>query len=94
MSEILYNFAANNSSLGDINSSISAIQEVRSDIDSIFQTLMSVYEGQGAEALNQAHVKVSGMLDEALNNTANTQKQAQDQQDAMQALDRANAASF
>ncbi len=34
------------------------------------------------------------MLDEAVNTTVNTQKQAQDQQDAMQSLDRANAASF
>ncbi|TDZ53875.1 hypothetical protein CCUG63697_00005 [Mycobacteroides franklinii] len=29
-----------------------------------------------------------------MNTTINTQKQAQDQQDAMQSLDRANAAAF
>jgi uncharacterized protein YukE len=94
MSEILYNFGANNASLDDINSNISAIQEVRQDIDSVFQTLMSVYEGEGATSLNQAHVQLSGMLDEALNTTANTQKQAQEQQELMQSLDRANAAAF
>ena len=55
---------------------------------------MSVYEGEGATALSAAHQKIDGMLDEAVNTTVNTQKQAQDQQDAMQSLDRANAAAF
>jgi flagellar hook-basal body complex protein FliE len=94
MSDILYNFGSNISSLEEINGMIQSIQEVRTDIDSIFTTLESVYEGQGAMGLNQARTEISNMLDEALNNTANTQKQAQDQQDAMQALDRANAADF
>jgi hypothetical protein len=94
MSEILYNFAANNTSLDDIHGNIQGIQEVRANIDSIFNTLTSVYEGEGAQALQQAHQKVSTMLDDALNQSTNTQKLAQDQQDAMQALDRANAAAF
>lgn len=94
MSEILYNFGANNASLEDINGRIQAIQEVRADIDSIFNILASVYEGEGAASLHQAHIRVSTMLDEALNTTANTQQQALDQQAAMQALDRANAAAF
>lgn len=94
MSDILYNFAANNSSLDDVNSNLSAIQEARSDIDNVFNVLATVYEGDGANAMNQAHQKVSAMLDDALNDAANTQKFAQDQQDAMQALDRANAAQF
>jgi hypothetical protein len=94
MSEILYNFGANNSSLDSINGNIAGIQEVRSDIDNVFNLLATVYEGQGAAALAQAHQKVSTMLDDALNNASNTQKVAQDQQDAMQALDQANAAAF
>lgn len=94
MSEILYNFGSNNASLDDINSQLQAIQEVRGDIESIFNTLATVYEGEGSMALNQAHIKVSTMLDEALNNTANTQQQALDQQAAMQAMDKANAAAF
>jgi hypothetical protein len=94
MSEILYNFAQNNASLEDVSGNIQAIQEVRGDIDSIFNTLATVYEGEGALALNQAHIKVSGMMDEALNNVANTQQQAMDQQSAMQAMDRANASAF
>jgi hypothetical protein len=87
---ILYNFGANNSSLDDIN----GIQEVRGDIDNLFNTLAAVYTGQGADGLTQARIKVSQMLDEALNTTAHTQQQALDQQQAMQALDRANAAAF
>lgn len=94
MSEILYNFLSNNSSLSDITSNIQGLQEVRQDIDGIFQTLMTVYEGDGATSLNQAHVKISNMLDEALHTIAQTQNKAQDQQDSMQALDRANAAAF
>jgi uncharacterized protein YukE len=94
MSEILYNFGSNAASLQDVSGAVTAIQEVRSDIEAIFNTLATVYEGEGSVALNQAHVKVSQMMDEALNNVANTQGQAQDQQDAMQAMDRANAAAF
>ena len=47
---ILYNFGANAGSLGDINGMLNNIQEVRQDISSIFTTLMSVYEGEGATA--------------------------------------------
>lgn len=91
---ILYNFGANAGHLEDITGMANAIQEVRGDIQSIFQALATVYEGDGAAALNQAHQEVNNMLDEALNTVVNTQKQAQDQQDAMQAMDKANAAAF
>jgi uncharacterized protein YukE len=92
--DIHYDFGANAGSLTDINGMLNNIHEVRQDISSIFTTLLSVYEGEGAAALGAAHQKIDGMLEEALNTTVNTQKQAQDQQDAMQALDKANAAAF
>ncbi len=92
--EIRYEFAQNAASLDDVSSGVQAIQEVRGDIDSIFTTLASVYEGEGSTALLQAHQKVSQMMDDALNHIGNTTLQAQDQQAAMQAMDRANAASF
>jgi hypothetical protein len=91
---ILYNFGSNNSSLDDINSSISGIQQAKDDIANVFSLLATVYEGDGATALNQAQTQVNAMLDDAMNNSATTQQNAQDQQDAMQALDRANAAAF
>jgi hypothetical protein len=94
MSEILYNFGQNITSLEDVGGAVQAIQEVRADIATIFTTLATVYEGEGSIALNQAHVKVSEMMDEALNNVANSQAQALDQQAAMQAMDRANASAF
>ena len=94
MSEILYNFNQNFTSLEDVKGGVDAIQAVRADIADIFNTLATVYEGEGAVALNQAHIKVSEMMDEALNNVANTQAQAMDQQAAMQATDRANASAF
>ena len=92
--DITYNFGQNANSLDDVNQRLNDITEVKQDIASIFQALGSVYEGDGAAALQQAHQKIDSMLEEALNTTANTQKQAQDQQDAMQALDRANSAAF
>lgn len=92
--QILYNFGANAGHLEDITGMANSIQEVREDIQNIFTALSSVYEGDGAAALNQAHQEVNGMLDEALNTVVNTQKQAQDQQDAMAAMDKANASAF
>jgi uncharacterized protein YukE len=94
MNEILYNFGQNFASLEDVSGSVQAIQSVRADIATIFNTLATVYEGEGSVALNQAQIKVSEMMDEALNNVANTQAQAMDQQSAMQAMDRANASAF
>ncbi|MCV7031009.1 hypothetical protein [Mycobacterium sherrisii] len=94
MSEILYNFASNNSSLDDVTSLVNGIQEVRSDIANLFNVLGTVYEGAGATALSQAHQNLDSMLDDVLNNMAISQKQAQDQQAAMQALDAQNAAAF
>lgn len=53
-----------------------------------------MYTGDGAAALDQARIEVNNMMEEALNNVANTQKQAIDQQDAMHAMDRANSLAF
>jgi hypothetical protein len=94
MSEIHYNFGQNFTSLEDVSSNVQTIQGIRADIATIFNTLATVYEGEGSIALNQAQIKVSEMMDEALNNVANAQGQAMDQQAAMQAMDRANAAQF
>ena len=94
MSEILYNFGANNASLSDISSLVNGIQGIRSDINNLFSVLGTVYEGAGATALQQAHTNIDTMLDEMLQNMTITQQQAQDQQAAMQALDQHNAAAF
>jgi uncharacterized protein YukE len=94
MSEILYNFGANNASLDHVNSNINAIQQVRSDINNLFSVLATVYEGAGATALTQAHQSIDSMLDDMLNNMAITGQHASDQQAAMQALDNQNASAF
>jgi hypothetical protein len=94
MSEILYNFASNNSSLDDITSLANGIEEVRQDINRAFNVMGTVYEGQGATALQQSHQSIDGMLGDVLQNVAVTQQQAQEQQQAMQALDAQNAAQF
>jgi hypothetical protein len=94
MSEIHYDFEQNHGALGGVTDHLKGIGEVRYDIKRLFETLEGVYVGQGYDALRAAHVKVDGMLDEAVNNTLNTQTQAQTQQDVMQAVDRANAATL
>jgi uncharacterized protein YukE len=94
MSEILYNFHANNASLDDINGHVGAIQEVRSDITNLFNVLATVYEGDASTALTGAQRNLDNMLDDVLNNVTITQQQAAEQQAYMQALDKLNAAQF
>ena len=94
MSEILYNFGANNASIDQVNSNLNSVQEVRSDITNLFNVLGTVYEGAGASALQQAHQSLDTQLDDLLQNMSVTQQQAADQQAAMQALDNQQAAQF
>lgn len=91
---IVYDFTSNAQSLDDITGMAQQIEGVRQDIETIFKALGEVYLGDGATALGQAHIEINTMLDEALNSLVTTQKQAQDQQDVMQAMDKANAAAF
>jgi hypothetical protein len=91
---ILYNFGANNAAIDQVNGNINSVQTVRTDIDNLFNILGTVYEGRGADALQQAHTGVSNMLDDMLQNMSVTQQQAADQQAAMQALDNQQAAQF
>jgi prephenate dehydratase len=94
MSEIQYNFSANNNSIETINSAIQQIGAVREDIGNLFNVLLTVYTGSGATAMNQAQQNIDSKLDDMLNNMTATQKQAAEQQATMQALDNANAAAF
>jgi hypothetical protein len=94
MTEINYNFAQNFTSIGNVTDHLNAVQEVRNDIDSMFKTLSSVYDGAGQAALQDAHIKVSNMIDEALHNMLSTQRAAEESQQLMADLDRANAHDF
>jgi uncharacterized protein YukE len=94
MSDILYNFGSNLASLDDINGHIGGVNQVAEDIDSVFKVLGTVYEGQAASALMDAHNNMTTMLQELLQNMAITQQQAQQQQADMQQLDAKNAAQF
>jgi uncharacterized protein YukE len=94
MTEINYNFGANNSTLDDVTSLIGGIQEVQQDISNLFNVLYTVYEGAGATALQHAQNSLNGMLEDVLQNMTITGQQASEQQQAMQALDAQNAAQF
>lgn len=94
MSEILYNFAANNSALQDISKGIAALEQANDDINTVFATLATVYTGAGASGLNTQHTVISTKIDDHLTAMRQTQKGAQAHQDDMHALDRHNAAQF
>jgi uncharacterized protein YukE len=94
MTEINYNFAANNSTLDDVTSLVGGIQEVQNDVNNLFAVLYTVYEGAGASALQQSQQALNGMLEDVLQNMTVTGQQASEQQQAMQALDAQNAAQF
>jgi|SoiMethySBSTD1v2_1073268.scaffolds.fasta_scaffold551337_2 uncharacterized protein YukE len=91
---ILYNFEANNSHLDDIHGHMQDIDSIKEDISHIFTTLGQHYEGQGSESLLAAHGQIHSALDEHLNTMMTTHRQAGEQQETMQALDRAHAADF
>jgi hypothetical protein len=94
MSEILYNFAANHSSIDDNQGDLSGITGIHDEINTLFTVLKSVYEGQGADALEAKRIQISQTLDDAVQHATTTEHLARDQQDAMSALDKANAAAF
>ncbi|OBJ12694.1 hypothetical protein A5624_10630 [Mycobacterium sp. 1482292.6] len=94
MSDILYNFQQNDASLTDVRGGLSGIHDAREEIGNLFAVLLTVYEGQGADALDQAQRNINSMLDDVLQDMTVTQQQAQDQQQLMQALDAQHAAQF
>lgn len=94
MSEIVYHFEANHSAIDGIQGGIQKAEEAKSEIENLFRMLGEVYTGQGQTALQQAHVKVADMMDNCIMDLHNTNRQASDKQDVMQAMDAANAAQF
>jgi uncharacterized protein YukE len=94
MSEILYNFAANNSALEDITGNVAAMEQAKDELNDIFNVLSTVYTGQTATDWHARQQALSSQFEGCLADVRRSQTDAQAQQDAMQALDNHNAASM
>ncbi|MBA0047859.1 hypothetical protein [Mycobacteroides sp. LB1] len=94
MSEIVYQFEANHSAIDGITGGLQKAEEAKQEIETLFRQLGEVYTGQGQQALHQAHINVAQMMDNCITDLHNTQQQAREKQETMQAMDAANAAQF
>lgn len=94
MDDIHYGHSNITSSLGDVSSSIGAIQAIREDINSIFTVLATVYEGAGYRGMLAESKVISNMLDTAMIESRGTQTRGDDQNQRMAALDARHAGEF
>lgn len=93
-STIKYDFGQNHMHLDSLDSSLSDARALQQEVDTVFKVLYSVYEGQGAQALQTAHQQLAGVMESAVQEMTAGNHRGRDQQDLMAALDRANAADF
>jgi uncharacterized protein YukE len=91
---IFYDFAANDGHLHDIGTHMDGINSAKEDIAHVFNALGEVYEGEGAEALQNHHLHIHNALDDHMSNRLAVHRNAGEQQETMQALDRTQAADF
>jgi hypothetical protein len=77
---IFYNYGANYDGLDGIKSALNDAEALRGDVQTVFNTLADVYQGQAANALQVAHQQVSQQLDQLIVDMQATQQQAVDRQ--------------
>jgi uncharacterized protein YukE len=94
MTEIAYNFGANEETLEHIQRAINDIRSIHEDVDTIFKTLPDLYIGQQADALQEQHHDINNKLQSLLHELESTRSAAVDQQHEMQALDSQLAGGF
>ena len=93
-SNIRYDFGQNHMHLDGLDSGLADAQALRGEVDTVFKVLYSVYEGQGAQALQNAHQQITNLMDSHEQDMGAGNRRGRDQQDLMAALDRSNAADF
>lgn len=92
--EIRYDFTANHDALDHVQRLINDIEATSQDVHKIFQALQELWEGQAPQALQEAHVRVDGMLQHLLKDIGDLGRIASGQQDEMQELDARLAGGF
>lgn len=81
-------------SLSDQESYLRVANEVRDDINSMFSSLMEIYEGEAATTLQQVKTQIDTQLQDVFNTMNDTTKHAGEQNRLMAALDVKNAGLF
>jgi hypothetical protein len=88
MSEILYNFEANNGHIEDMSGHLNSIEGIRTDIAHLFNTLLSYYDSDSGQDLTARARQIDQELEGHVNEAKGTQTGASDQQELMHGLDR------
>lgn len=91
MNEIVYHFDQNHEFLDSMAAKNNEITSLRGDIMSAFNLLNEALTGEFQVALNQKAAQVDLLMEDLGDNIANTHSKAQNQQEAMQLLDRQQA---
>ncbi|AKS31641.1 hypothetical protein [Mycolicibacterium goodii] len=93
-STIKYDFAQNHGFLDALDSGLGDARALQDEVNTVFNVLYSVYEGEGAQALQLTHKQLAGLMEQAVQDMVVGNTRGRDQQDLMAALDRANAADL
>jgi uncharacterized protein YukE len=93
-STIKYDFGQNHMHLDGLDSGLADARALQGEVDSVFKVLYSVYEGEGAVALQNTHQQIANLMETAVQDMGTGNRHGRDQQDLMAALDRSNAADF
>jgi hypothetical protein len=93
-STIKYDFNQNHQFLDTLNNGLNDAMALQAEVNNVFKILYSVYEGDGALALQAAHQNIADLMDMAVSDMADVNRRAREQQETMAAMDRANAAEF
>ncbi|OBA78576.1 hypothetical protein A9W99_23155 [Mycobacterium sp. 1164966.3] len=92
---IKYNFEANYSTLDAIRSITADAEQMRTEIDGLFNALTSgPYTGHAPEEINGLRVRFSQEMDEIIQDLHATQVRAVDQNQLVQDLDNSQAANI
>ena len=91
---IHYNYGANYDALDGIKAALNDAEALRGDVQTVFNALADVYQGEAAIALQAAHQQVSLQLDQLILDMRATQMQAVDRQALTAAQDHQLAGGF
>ncbi|WKG03104.1 hypothetical protein [Mycolicibacterium sp. HK-90] len=94
MSNINYQYAANNSSLDDIQGMTNNAQAMRDEVNQVFTALQGVYEGEAAAMLFQKQTQILEQMDAILNEITQTRSGGNQSQEDAAALDAHLAGGF
>ena len=94
MDTIRYDYAANYDGLDAIQRTLTDAHALRDEVNKVFSVLSGVYEGHAADALQQRHIQVSGMMDSIIQDIEATRSGGSQQQEDIRALDSGLAGNF